>query len=85
MGYAETNHSDEAMPNFSPAHLTTLSLAPPEMIRVAGRCACSAVGLRLIQVTPDSPVYPLMTDPAMPRKTPQATGRRGFRLRGKCR
>jgi hypothetical protein len=44
MGYAETNHSDEAMPNFSPAHLTTLSLAPPEMIRVQCRGAAADPG-----------------------------------------
>ena len=57
---------------FSLAHLTTLSLAPPEMIRVAARCGYQSVGLRLIQVTPDSPGYPLMTDAAMMRETRQA-------------
>jgi hypothetical protein len=36
------------MTDFSLAHLTTLSLPPPEMIRVAARCGYRAVGLRLI-------------------------------------
>lgn len=68
------------MPEFSLAHLTTLSLAPPEMIRVAARCGYSAVGLRLIQVTPDSPGYPLMTDPAMRRETRQAMADTGIQV-----
>ena len=33
---------------FSLAHLTVLSLAPPEMIDVAARCGYGSVGLRLI-------------------------------------
>ena len=58
--------------DFSLAHLTTLSLAPPEMIRVAARAGYQSVGLRLLQVTPDSPGYPLMTDAAMLRETRRA-------------
>jgi len=54
---------------FSLAHLTTLSLAPPEMIRVAGRCGYDSVGLRLLRVTPDSPGYPLMDDRVMLQHT----------------
>jgi sugar phosphate isomerase/epimerase len=59
-------------PVFSLAHLTVLSLAPPEMIRVAARTGYSSVGLRLIAATPDSPGYPLMTDPVMMRETKRA-------------
>jgi len=78
--YVDPNHTDKPMPEFSLAHLTTLSLAPPQMIRVAARCGYNAVGLRLIQVTPDSPGYPLMTDPAMLRETRHAMADTGIRV-----
>ena len=57
------------MIEFSLAHLTVLSLAPPEMISVAARTGYQAVGLRLIAVTADSPGYPLMHDAAAMRDT----------------
>ena len=60
------------------AHLTTLSLPPPQMIRVAARTGYHAVGLRLIQVTPESPFYPLMTDPVMLRETRRALDETGI-------
>ena len=60
------------MTDFSLAHLTALSLAPPELIRVAARTGYRTVGLRMIQVTPESAGYPLMTNPAMLRETRQA-------------
>ena len=54
------------MNEFSLAHLTVLSLSPPEMVSVAARTGYQAIGLRLIAVTADSPGYPLMFDlPAM--------------------
>jgi sugar phosphate isomerase/epimerase len=59
-------------PDFSLAHLTVLSLAPPEMVRVAARSGYRHVGLRLIAVTPATPGYPLMTDRAMMRETKAA-------------
>jgi hypothetical protein len=52
------------MNGFSLAHLTVLALPPPEMVGVAARTGYQAVGLRLIEVTPDSPGYPLMDDAA---------------------
>ncbi len=58
-------------PEFSLAHLTVLSLAPPEMVSVASRTGYRYVGLRLIGVTPDSAAYPLMSDPPMLRETKQ--------------
>jgi sugar phosphate isomerase/epimerase len=73
-----TQDEPQTMTDFLLAHLTTLSLAPPEMIRVAARCGYSSVGLRLIQVTPDSPGYPLMTDPAMLRETRRAMADTGI-------
>src|SRR3954463_2849194 len=59
-------------PDFSLAHLTVLSLPPPEMVRVAARTGYRTVGLRLIAVTPETPGYPLMTDQAMMRETKAA-------------
>jgi sugar phosphate isomerase/epimerase len=79
-GYTAPNHPDRRMPEFSLAHLTTLSLAPPQMVRVAARCGYSAVGLRLIQVTPESPGYPLMTDLATLRETRRAMADTGVRV-----
>jgi sugar phosphate isomerase/epimerase len=57
---------------FSLAHLTVLTVPPPEMIRLAARTGYRHVGLRLIAVTAGSPGYPLMSDPAMRRDTKRA-------------
>lgn len=57
---------------FSLAHLTAVVLAPPDLIHVAARTGYQSVGLRLIAVTPDSPGYPLMDDPAALRATKAA-------------
>jgi sugar phosphate isomerase/epimerase len=59
-------------PAFSLAHLTVLSLSPPEVVRVAARTGYQVVGLRLIKVTDQSPGYPLMQDAAMMRATKAA-------------
>jgi sugar phosphate isomerase/epimerase len=65
------------MTDFSLAHLTALSLPPPDLIRVAARTGYQTVGLRLIRVTPDSPGYPLMDDKAMLRDTRRAMAETG--------
>jgi len=57
------------IPDLSLAHLTVISLAPPQMVDVASRTGYRYVGLRLIAVTPDSPGYPLMNDKTMMRET----------------
>jgi sugar phosphate isomerase/epimerase len=62
------------------AHLTVLSLPPPEMVRVAARTGYGAVGLRLIAVTGDSPGYPLHDDAVMMRETRAALADTGVRL-----
>jgi sugar phosphate isomerase/epimerase len=56
-------------PQFSLAHLTVLHSTPPEMVSMAARSGYRWVGLRVTAVTPDEPVYPLMTDRAMMRET----------------
>ncbi|MCA0941715.1 TIM barrel protein [Salipiger pacificus] len=43
----------------SVAHLTAIDLAPAALIRAAAEAGFDGVGLRLLQVTPDSPGYPL--------------------------
>ncbi|MEH2479120.1 sugar phosphate isomerase/epimerase [Nitrobacteraceae bacterium AZCC 2146] len=65
---------------FSLAHLTVLSLAPPDMIDVAARCGYQSVGLRLIAVTAESPGYPLMHDKAMMRDTKARLAATGVRV-----
>ena len=63
---------------FSLAHLTTLSLPPPEMIQVAAACGYDAVGLRLLQVTPDTPGYNLMHGKPLLRQTRNALAATGL-------
>jgi sugar phosphate isomerase/epimerase len=57
---------------FSLAHLTVLSLPPPQMIEVAARTGYQRVGLRLIKATPQGQGYPLMDDRPMLRETKAA-------------
>ena len=66
--------------DLSLAHLTVLSLPPPEMVRVAARTGFRAVGLRLIAVTENSPGYPLMNDALMRRETAAALADTGLRV-----
>jgi sugar phosphate isomerase/epimerase len=65
------------MPDFSLAHLTSIALPPPELMRVASRAGYRTVGLRLIAVTADSPGYPLMSDPTLMRETKAAMAETG--------
>ena len=54
---------------FSLAHLSALSLSPPEMVDVAARVGYRYVGLRLTAVTANEPRYPLPYDEKMMRET----------------
>lgn len=65
-------------PRFSLAHLTVLSLAPPEVVEVAARTGYQTVGLRLIRVTEATPGYPLMDDKPMMRATKAAMAATGI-------
>jgi sugar phosphate isomerase/epimerase len=65
---------------FSLAHLTALSLPPPQLIRLAARAGYQSVGLRLLQVAPETPFYPLMTDPILLRETRGAMADTGIRV-----
>ncbi len=57
---------------FSLAHLTALSLPPPDLIRAAADAGYQSVGLRLLQVAPGTPFYPLMSDPPLLRESRSA-------------
>jgi sugar phosphate isomerase/epimerase len=51
------------------AHLTAIDLDPPALIRAAADGGFDAVGLRLLQVTPTTPGYPLWKDARLLRET----------------
>lgn len=60
------------------AHLTAVELPPPAFIEAAAAAGFDAVGLRLLRVTPESPGYPLMDDPAAMRATRAALAATGL-------
>jgi sugar phosphate isomerase/epimerase len=47
---------------YSLAHLTAMALPPVDLIEVAARTGYDYVGLRLSRVTPQEPLYPLITN-----------------------
>ncbi len=65
----DTPPADDQHHDYSLAHLTALSLSPPELIDAAAMAGYRYVGLRLTKVTPQEPHYPLATDPALMRTT----------------
>jgi 4-hydroxyphenylpyruvate dioxygenase-like putative hemolysin/sugar phosphate isomerase/epimerase len=65
----DTQVPDGPRREYSLAHLTALSLSPPELVDAAAEAGYRYVGLRLTRVTPHEPHYPLATDPALMRTT----------------
>jgi sugar phosphate isomerase/epimerase len=55
--------------DYSLAHLTALSLTPPQLIDVAVRTGYRYVGLRMTRVTPDEVLYDLGRDRALMSET----------------
>ena len=55
--------------DYSLAHLTVLSLTPPQVVEVAARTGYRYVGLRMTRVTPDEVLYDLARDRALMRET----------------
>jgi sugar phosphate isomerase/epimerase len=55
--------------DYSLAHLTVLSLPPPQVVDVAARTGYRYVGLRMTRVTPDEVLYDLARDRALMRET----------------
>ena len=66
--------------DYSLAHLTALSLTPPQLVDVAARTGYRYVGLRMTRVTPDEVLYDLARDRALMKET-KARARR-HRRRG---
>ena len=62
------------------AHLTAIDLDPPALIHAAALGGFDAVGLRLLQVTPTTPGYPLWQDPRMLRATHAALRDTGVKV-----
>lgn len=55
--------------DYSLAHLTVLSLTPPQVVDAAARAGYRYVSLRLTRVTTTEPLYDLANDKAMMRET----------------
>jgi sugar phosphate isomerase/epimerase len=55
--------------DYSLAHLTVLSLTPPQVVDVAARAGYRYVGLRLTRVTPAEPLYDLANDRILMKET----------------
>lgn len=54
---------------YSLAHLTVLSLTPPQLVDVAARTGYEYVGVRITRVTPEEVLYDLARDRALMRDT----------------
>ena len=61
--------STEHRYDYSLAHLTALSLSPPELVDAAAAAGYRYVGLRMTKVTAQEPNYPLSYDPRLMRAT----------------
>ncbi|WP_404434628.1 TIM barrel protein [Microbacterium lacus] len=66
---APTFASADDRHQYSLAHLTALSLSPPELVDAAAAAGYRYVGLRMTKVTMEEPHYPLTYDPALMRAT----------------
>ena len=65
---------------YSLAHLTVLSLTPPQLVDVAARTGYDGVGVRMTRVTPDEVLYPLATDRALRKETMARVADTGVRI-----
>ncbi|HEX8011724.1 MAG TPA: sugar phosphate isomerase/epimerase [Casimicrobiaceae bacterium] len=55
--------------DYSLAHLTVLSLTPPQLVDVAARTGYDYVGVRITRVTPEEVLYDLAHDRALMKET----------------
>jgi 4-hydroxyphenylpyruvate dioxygenase len=65
---------------YSVAHLSALTLSPPELVASAADAGYDHVGIRLTRVTPDEPHYPIATDPVLLRETKARLADTGVRV-----
>lgn len=66
--------------DYALAHLTVLSLTPPQVIEAAARAAYPYASLRMTRVTPAEPLYDLGRDPALMRETKAAMAATGVKV-----
>ncbi len=65
---------------YSLAHLTALSLTPPQLVEVAARTGYQYAGVRMTRVTPDEVLYPLSTDRGLRQETKARMADTGIRI-----
>ena len=65
---------------YSLAHLTVLSLTPPQLVDVAARTGYDYVGVRITRVTPDEVLYDLANDRTMMKETKARLADTGIRV-----
>lgn len=58
-----------SFPDFSLAHLTALSLDPPNIVGLAAKTGYRYAGIRLLPAAPGGIAYPLMDEPALMKET----------------
>ncbi|MGB3441431.1 MAG: TIM barrel protein [Actinophytocola sp.] len=75
-----TPREDQPANAYSVAHLSALTLSPPELVSAAADAGYDHVGIRLTRVTPDEPHYPVATDPALLRETKARLADTGVRV-----
>ncbi len=66
--------------DYSLAHLTVLSLTPPQVVEAAARAGYRYVGLRVTKVTPTDDIVDLISDKAAMRKTKAAVAATGVEV-----
>ncbi|MDO9413271.1 MAG: TIM barrel protein [Pseudolabrys sp.] len=66
--------------DYSLAHLTVLSLTPPQVVDAAARAGYAYVSLRLTRVTTEEPLYDLANDKAMMRETKARLAATGLKV-----
>jgi sugar phosphate isomerase/epimerase len=67
--FGKSNEGSSVKHDYSLAHLTVLSLSPPQVVEVAARTGYRYVSLRLTKVTQSERLYDLAGDKALMRET----------------
>lgn len=66
--------------HYSLAHLTVLTLTPPEVVEAAARAGYAYASLRMTRVTPAEPLYDLARDRVLMRETKARMAATGVRI-----
>jgi len=65
---------------YSLAHLTVLSVPPPQLVEIAARTGYEYASVRITRVTPSEPLYDLARDRALMSETRARLGHTGVRI-----